>query len=230
MHLRPCGNRTRLRGSSTRRRRLLTVAAAVSLGLLLLRVQRADAAARTVPQTDGPDGVATVDTTEVLYLEVTLFGQSTNAIVSFRHQDGRFFVQRDDLLNVGIRLRMGGCPNDWLDLSTIAGLTYHYDESHQSIDLCPRRHSGATATAPPNAVAVDFNLGLLDILLGGSYTTNVPIYGYLAANQTTAPAGVYQQIFGSGSTAVNYTPTPASRRPAACMDQWRQLGFTLSPL
>ncbi len=62
---------------------------------------------------------------------------------------------------------------------------------------------GTAAAAPPNPIAVDFNLGLLGILLGGTSSMNVSLYGALPAGQTAAPAGSYSQSF-TGATAVNY--------------------------
>jgi spore coat protein U-like protein len=64
---------------------------------------------------------------------------------------------------------------------------------------------GSAASAPPNPVWVDFNLGLLGILLGGTGSLSVPIYGYLPANQISAPAGTYTQTFSGSTTSLNYT-------------------------
>ena len=64
---------------------------------------------------------------------------------------------------------------------------------------------GSASSAPPNPIPVDFNLGLLGILLGGTATQNVSIYAYLPAGQTTAPAGSYNQTFSGSNASIYYT-------------------------
>jgi spore coat protein U-like protein len=64
---------------------------------------------------------------------------------------------------------------------------------------------GSAAAAPPNPVSIDFDLGILGILLGGSATQNVALYAYLPASQTAAPAGTYSQSFSGSNALLNYT-------------------------
>lgn len=62
-----------------------------------------------------------------------------------------------------------------------------------------------------NNIALTVNGGLL----GGNASTTVPIYGYLSVSQnTTAPAGTYQQNLTGGQVAVSYTYS--SGTPASC--------------
>ncbi len=81
---------------------------------------------------------------------------------------------------------------------------------------------GSVSSAPPAAVAVNFNLGLIGILLGGSSTVNVPLYAFAAANQIGAPAGTYTQSFSGSNAAVNYTAYTGSM--PACSGAWASGG------
>jgi outer membrane usher protein len=85
-----------------------------------------------------------------LYLEVTVNGQATHSIVSFKKQSGRLYVGAKDLEGLGANLSQGGIvpphsashgldgpsENDaQVELGSVSGLTYRLDEPHQSIEL-----------------------------------------------------------------------------------------------
>ena len=79
---------------------------------------------------------------------------------------------------------------------------------------------GSYYSAPPNPVVV--NMTVSSLILGGSISSTVPIYGLLSSSQNlTAPAGAYAQSLGGNNTAVTYnysysffflpgTPTPCT--------------------
>lgn len=78
---------------------------------------------------------------------------------------------------------------------------------------------GSVFSGSPTGV-VDIPLSVSSLLLGGTASTSVPIYGYLQASQnTTAPAGSYTQNLTGGQVVLtyNYTyslGTPGT--PASC--------------
>ncbi len=82
---------------------------------------------------------------------------------------------------------------------------------------------GSVTSSPAAAVPVDFNVGLLGILLGGSATMNVPVYGLLTAGQTSAVAGLYAQSFSGTNAAVNYVAYTLGSTPA-CSSAWASGG------
>jgi len=88
---------------------------------------------------------------------------------------------------------------------------------------------GSAAAAPPNPVAVDFNLGLLGILLGGTSSQSVSLYTSMPSGQTSLQAGNYSQSFSGGNAAVNYTAYTGTT--PTCSAAWTSGGsfpFTVS--
>lgn len=79
-----------------------------------------------------------------------------------------------------------------------------------------------TAGATPGPIVIDFNLTLLGILLGGTGTYNVSLYGYLPAGQTTVPAGTYNASFSGSNAAVNYLAYVGSA--PTCSAAWNSGG------
>jgi spore coat protein U-like protein len=113
----------------------------------------------------------------------------------------------------------GGSGSSYRTLTSSAGGTLQYnlysDSAHSQV-------WGAAATAPPNPVWVNFNLGLLNILLGGSFTYNVPIYTYVPSGQLTAAAGTYQQSLSGANANVTYIAYVGTQ--PACSAGWASGG------
>jgi len=99
-------------------------------------------------------------------------------------------------------LSIGGASGSNPRLLANGGATLQYnlysDSAHTQI-------IGSASAAPPNPVSVDFNLGVLGILLGGTATQNTTLYAYLPASQTSAQAGTYSQSFSGSNALLNYT-------------------------
>ena len=78
---------------------------------------------------------------------------------------------------------------------------------------------GSVFSGSPTGV-VDIPLTASSLLLGGTASTTVPIYGYLQASQnTTAPAGPYTQNLTGGQVVLTYNYTYAlgtPGTPASC--------------
>jgi spore coat protein U-like protein len=111
---------------------------------------------------------------------------------------------------------------------TLANGTYSLQYNLYS-DPAHTQIFGSVSSTPATPVAVVFNLGLLGILLGGTSTVNVPIYGYLPANQISAPAGSYSSSFSGSGASVNYTSFVGAT--PTCSAAWRSggsFGFTVS--
>jgi spore coat protein U-like protein len=104
---------------------------------------------------------------------------------------------------------------------TLANGTYSLQYNLYS-DAAHTQVFGSVSSTPATPVAVNFNLGLLGILLGGSSTVNVPLYGYLPAGQISAPAGAYSQSFSGSGAALNYTGYTGAT--PACSGAWRSGG------
>jgi spore coat protein U-like protein len=88
---------------------------------------------------------------------------------------------------------------------------------------------GSVSSTPAAAVAVDFPLGLLGILTGGTATLNVSVYGYMPSGQTTLTAGTYSQSFSGTGTQLNYTGYTLT--PPTCSGAWANggtYGFTVN--
>ena len=100
-----------------------------------------DGARRPVPASASP---------VTLYLEVTVNGQATHSIVSFKKQSGRLYIGMKDLQGLGASIPHAGATSQQsrsqtsegpgegdqqVDLGSVSGLTYRLDESRQSIEL-----------------------------------------------------------------------------------------------
>lgn len=86
--------------------------------------------------TDASVPAVFADTDRVpLYLEVTLNGKPTNLVAEFALEpgSGRMFSPKSELEQVGLNGRH--LPEGMVDLQSIAGLRFVYDESGQRIDL-----------------------------------------------------------------------------------------------
>ncbi len=89
--------------------------------------------------TDASAPSASVDPADMgrvpLYLEVTLNGKPTNLVAEFALDpgSGRMFSPKSELEQVGLNGRH--LPEGMVDLQSIAGLRFVYDESGQKIDL-----------------------------------------------------------------------------------------------
>jgi spore coat protein U-like protein len=108
----------------------------------------------------------------------------------------------------------GATPRTLTNGSNTLQYNLYSDSAHTQV-------FGSTSSAPPAPVAIDFNLGLIGILLGGSATINVPLYGLLTS-QTTTPAGTYTQNFSAANTSVNYIIYTGT--PPTCSGAWTSGG------
>jgi spore coat protein U-like protein len=108
----------------------------------------------------------------------------------------------------------GSTPRTLSNGSNTLQYNLYSDSTHTTV-------FGSTSSAPPTPVAIDFNLGLIGILLGGSATINVPIYGLLSS-QTNTPAGTYTQNFSGVNTVLNYIIYTGT--PPTCSGAWASGG------
>jgi spore coat protein U-like protein len=99
-------------------------------------------------------------------------------------------------LNFG--LGNGSSPRALTSGATSVQYNLYSDAAHTQI-------AGSSTGSPQTPIVVDFNLTLLGILLGGTASVNVPIYGFLPAGQTTVPAATYTQSFSGANAALYYT-------------------------
>lgn len=116
----------------------------------------------------------------------------------------------------------GSTPRSMTNGSNSLQYNLYSDAAHTQI-------WGAAASSPPSPVAVSFNLTLLGILLGGSSSQNVSLYGYVPANQTTVPAALYSQALSGSNAIVNYIAYTGTQ--PTCSSGWASGGsfaFTVS--
>lgn len=116
---------------------------------------------------------------------------------------------------LSIGLSSGSTPRSLANGSYSLQYNLYSDAAHTQV-------FGSVSSAPPTPVAVDFNLGLLGIITGGTSTVNVTLYGYVPASQISAPAGLYTQSFAGSNAAVNYTGYTGAA--PACSGAWTSGG------
>ena len=77
----------------------------------------------------------------LLYLEVSLNGEPTEAIIAFHQREDQLLVSRADLAQLDIRMEQltgntrGTAQPELISLDQIAEMTYHFDAAKQTIDL-----------------------------------------------------------------------------------------------
>ena len=76
---------------------------------------------------------------EVLYLEVVINGNETHKLAAFTRVDGKLRAGADTLRQLGFRLPEASIAS--VELDGLPGVSYHYDESRQRIEITAGEHA-----------------------------------------------------------------------------------------
>ena len=124
--------------------RLVNAACLVALVVLVALLPAAPATAQGAPsaiattedQIPSPALLQATQSSGQLQLEVLINDQPTQKIIGFTDLGGgRFAAMRRELEEIGIRAPGGGAPEQLIELSMIANLSYRYDAPAQRIEI-----------------------------------------------------------------------------------------------